>query len=193
MSMRIGVLPTICLCAVAALLAAAAGAAVSHPDPLPAATLAKKEKKKPKPRPLAKSPDLWATINVCDTKDNPNTIGIRGSMPGLGGRKKTRLQIRFQVQYQEPGGAWKDTDETADSGWRTVGRTRSAVLETGQNFKFQPPESAPYTLRGTVRFRWQLEGRTLKELGELTQTGHRSTDGADPQGYTAATCQISAP
>ena len=34
--------------------------------------------------PKQTSPLLWATINVCDTAAHPNTIGIRGSMPGTG-------------------------------------------------------------------------------------------------------------
>ena len=34
----------------------------------------------------------WATVNVCDTTDHPNQIGIRGSMPGL--KRTARMTMR---------------------------------------------------------------------------------------------------
>jgi hypothetical protein len=194
MSMRMRLLPTIALCTVAAVLAAAAGASISDPAPLPASTVTKQGHKKPKTQgfPVGKSPDLWATINVCDTDGNPNTIGIRGSMPGLR-KKRAALQIRFRVQYQKGDGEWKNTDESADSGWRTIGHTRTEVIETGQDFTFQPPETGAHTLRGAVSYRWTRKGKQLKALRRLTEVGHRSTAGADPAGYSAATCRITAP
>ncbi len=33
---------------------------------------------------LLHSRELWATVDVCNPKDQPNTVGIRGSMPGDG-------------------------------------------------------------------------------------------------------------
>ena len=27
--------------------------------------------------PVGRSPDLWATVNVCDSAKQPNTIGVR--------------------------------------------------------------------------------------------------------------------
>ena len=30
-----------------------------------------------------RSADLWATINICDTKRHPDSIGIRGQIPSL--------------------------------------------------------------------------------------------------------------
>src|SRR5262245_47393421 len=31
---------------------------------------------------------LWATVNVCDTVGHPDSLGIRGSMPGSGDRRE---------------------------------------------------------------------------------------------------------
>jgi hypothetical protein len=31
----------------------------------------------------------------------------------------------------------------------------------------------------------------VRKLREITESGHRSTAGADPEGYSAAICQIS--
>ena len=39
------------------------------------------------------APEPWATVNLCDTADHPNEIGIRGAMPGLA--RTTRMSIGF--------------------------------------------------------------------------------------------------
>ena len=45
-------------------------------------------------------------------------------------------------------------------------------------------------LRGVVRFRWR-RGDTLPRHAEVaTEAGHRSSAGADPAGYSAATCAL---
>jgi hypothetical protein len=41
-----------------------------------------------------------------------------------------------------------------------------------------------------VRFRWSRAGRTVGRAVKITAAGHRSTAGADPKGYSAATCSI---
>lgn len=141
----------------------------------------------------ADPPDLWATVNVCDTPGQQNVIGIRGSMPGLGSRKKAVLWMRFQVQYfARADGKWHNGEEDADSGWRRLGRSGSRVIESGHSFKFTPPAGGgSHTLRGAVTFRWVRNGRRVKQLRRLTEAGHRSSKGADPEGYSAATCLIS--
>src|SRR4051812_19616933 len=77
--------------------------------------------------PVEKSPDLWATINVCDTDAHPNTIGIRGSMPGL--RRRAGMWMRFQVQYlAKSDDKWHNIDSNADSAWKKVGAMRKKVI-----------------------------------------------------------------
>ena len=131
---------------------------------------------------------LWATVNVCDTSKQPDAIGIRASMPGT--PKGARLSMRFRVQYRTADGAWKDVDG-ADSGWRVVGgREGRGAVESGWSFNFAKPAKA-VTLRGVVRFRWR-RGDTLPRHAELaTEAGHRSSAGADPADYSAATCVLS--
>ena len=76
--------------------------------------------------------DLWATVNVCDTAAHPKEVGIRASMPG--GKPKSRLQMRFRVQYRDlADGRWRAVRD-ADSGWRRIGRGR-AVRESGWSFE----------------------------------------------------------
>jgi hypothetical protein len=118
-------------------------------------------------------------------------IGIRGSMPGLG--RRSAEFMRFQVQYlAKADGKWHNIQQNADSGWQKLGVATNRVVESGWSFKFLPPPGGgAHTLRGAVTFRWKRHGKTVRTLRRVTETGHRSTEGADPPGYTAETCLIS--
>jgi hypothetical protein len=132
----------------------------------------------------------WATVNVCDTAAHPDVIGIRAAMPGLGQRAAGHM--RFSVQYRSrTDGAWRDVGPGADSGWHRVGSIRRRALESGWSFAFRPPPAGErHVLRGVVRFEWRRGRRVLRAAREVTEAGHRSTTGADPPGYSAATCEI---
>jgi hypothetical protein len=134
----------------------------------------------------ARQAEPWATVNVCDTARQPDAIGIRASMPGT--PRGARLSMRFRVQYRDGKGEWVDVED-ADSGWRTVGVARGAAVESGWGFTFARPARAT-VLRGVVRFRWR-RGNSLPRHAEVaTESGHRSSAGADPANYSAATCML---
>jgi hypothetical protein len=179
---RLRVLP-ILLAAVAVAVSLTAGAA---PTTIEAASTSKPRKAVP----LSRNRSLWATINVCDTSAMPNTIGIRGSMPGLS--KTAAVSMRFQVQYlAKADGKWHNIESGADSDWKSLGRLRGKVVESGQNFTFLPPANGgAHHLRGSVRFKWVRAGRVVARERRFTEAGHRSTAGADPSGYSAAFCDI---
>jgi len=128
---------------------------------------------------------LWATVNVCDTAEHPNEVGIRASMPGH--PRGAARRMRFRVQWRE-GARWRYVTG-ADSGWRTLKRAQGRAIESGWSFEFERPSKA-LTFRGVVRFRWLRDGRVVGRAVEITEPGHRSTAGADPEGYSAATCSI---
>jgi hypothetical protein len=135
-------------------------------------------------RPAA--PDrLWATVNVCDSSEHPNEVGIRASMPGT--PRGTGRRMRFRVQWRD-GDRWRYV-KGADSGWQALRPARGLAIESGWTFEFEPP-SKPITFRGVVRFRWLRDGRVVARAREISQAGHRSSAGADPAGYSAATCSI---
>ena len=133
----------------------------------------------------------WATVNVCDTAANPDTVGVRGSMPGLPG---ATLYMRFQVQLQRDDGSWRVLD-SADSGFIAVGRARlRSTKQAGHSFTLTPPPAGQvYTVRGLVTFDWRAkDGTILRRQRRTTTGGHRSTAGADPAGFSAAECTITA-
>ena len=135
-------------------------------------------------------PRLWATVNVCDTADHPDTIGIRGSMPGTG-RREDRMYMRFSVQFQASDGTWRPLTTGGESGWESVGRGTWESRQSGWSFQVRPPEGS-VRLRGVVRFQWRRAGRVVRRAVRATEAGHRSTAGADPRGYSRGVCVVRA-
>jgi hypothetical protein len=135
-------------------------------------------------------PPLWATVNVCDTASHPDTIGIRGSMPGTG-RSDDRMFMRFTVQYQAADGSWKPLSTGGDSGWESIGRGTWDSRQSGYSFQVRPPQGS-VRLRGLVRFQWRRAGRVVRHEVRATQAGHRSTAGADPRNWSRGVCVVTA-
>ena len=134
----------------------------------------------------------WATVNVCDTKAHPDTIGIRALIPGAK-RKEVRLFMRFRVQWKDPAdGLWHNLIDKGDSGFVAFGRSKKGLgREGGRLFPFDAPTGGKsQLLRGRVDFQWRIGKRVVKRADALTEKGHHSTAGGDPKGYSAATCVL---
>jgi hypothetical protein len=137
----------------------------------------------------AAAPEVWATVNVCDTEAQPNQIGIRGGMDGLA--RRTRMYMRFRVQYQTFAGDWRTVKTGADSRWRRVAAARRGEHDAGWTFEFRPPATGgAHILRGVVKFEWRRGGRVVERDRAFTEAGHPGTAGADPADFSAATCAI---
>lgn len=144
------------------------------------------------PAPLSASPLLWATVNLCDTSMSPDTVGIRGSMPGSGVAAE-RMFMRFGLEYlTAQGGDWRSIGASGDSGWISVGSGKYRRRQAGRNFTVRPPGSGAFRLRGVVRFEWRRGGRVTASAVERTSAGHAPTAGADPADYSAAVCDVRA-
>jgi hypothetical protein len=139
---------------------------------------------------LLHSRELWATVDVCNPKDQPNTIGIRGSMPG-DGHSKDVMYMRFRVQYLDATTKkWLYLSQSADSGLTKVGSAQLA-RQAGRSFQFAPASGkSSFTLRGSVVFQWRRGTTVLRTLTVPTTSEHKSLAGADPHGYSAATCTL---
>jgi hypothetical protein len=123
---------------------------------------------------------LWATVNVCDTAAHPDEIGIRASLPA----PRPRAGLRFRVQYREAAsGRWRWV-KGADSRWHRARRAR----ESG--WSFEVAGQGTRILRGVVNYRWKRNGKVVRRVRRVTELGHRSTVGADPADFSAATCRI---
>jgi len=139
---------------------------------------------------IDRSPYLWATINVCDTAEHPDTVGVRASMPGSG-RRREQMYMRFRVEFQSPiGNLWQDVGPTGDSGFHPVGSGRFRAREAGWNFRFGAAAGGTYTVRGRVTFEWRRGAALVRRLVKRTRSGFPGTLGADPPEHSAAACEI---
>jgi hypothetical protein len=134
---------------------------------------------------------LWATVDVCDTPKHPNAIGIRGSMPGSGVAKE-RMFLRIQVQYRSrTDGRWHNIAKGADSAWLPLGSGRYRARQAGADFAFVPPAGGRgVRLRGAVTFEWRIGAKVVRHARVRTTSGHVAAAGADPAGFSAASCVI---
>jgi hypothetical protein len=139
-------------------------------------------------RALAQSPELWATVDLCNTPAHPHTIGVRGSMP-TDGHPHDAMYMRFLVQSLDAAThQWADLGKSADSGFVQIGSGPS-TRQAGRTFEFKPTTTA-YTLRGVVEFQWRRAGRVVHVASRTTAAGHTSLAGAEPKGFSAATCTL---
>jgi hypothetical protein len=135
-----------------------------------------------------KSSELWATVDLCNTPHHPDTIGIRGSMPG-DGHAHDRMYMRFLVQnFDVSTHKWNNVGPSADSGFVQVG-SAALARQAGRSFEFKPTATT-YTLRGLVEFQWHHNSHTTRSLTLPTTGGHTSLAGAEPAGFSAATCAL---
>jgi hypothetical protein len=139
---------------------------------------------------LLRSRLLWATIDVCNTPDQPDTLGVRGSMPGDREAHDT-MYMRFRLQYlNRTTNAWIDLAHGVSPTWANVGSAASA-RQGGRSFQLSPVAGQPaVTLRGVVAFQWRHGSQVLAQTSRATSAGRRSLAGADPAGFSAATCMI---
>lgn len=143
------------------------------------------------PQPRAARSLLWATVNVCDTVAHPDTIGIRGSMPGSGYRRQ-EMYMRFQLQYlaSNDDGKYHNIGDAGDSGWIDVGSAKYRQRQTGRNFTVRPPDNGSFRLRGAVTFEWREGTEVVRRARVRTTAGHGNTAGADPRGFSRASCVV---
>jgi hypothetical protein len=139
---------------------------------------------------LLQSRDLWATINVCNAIDQPDFVGIRGSMPG-NGQAHDMMYMRFRVQYLDVQSMhWVDAKNRVVADFHAVG-SANKVRQAGTSFDLPPIAGGPaISYRGVVTFQWRRGAHVLASSSRTTSAGRVSTSGADPAGFSAATCVL---
>jgi hypothetical protein len=135
----------------------------------------------------ARSTDLWATVNICNTAAYPDEVGIRGQLPGLG--FQADLSLTVAVQYFSA--AQNKFLSTGDVQVVDLGLATHSAHQGGAIFPFQPPAAGDsYVLRGSVTFEWKLGGKVLGQVTRNTGHGYANVAAGDPAGYSEGTCTI---
>ncbi len=143
----------------------------------------------PTPQALMRSRELWATIDVCNSPKQPNTVGIRGSMPG-DGKPTDKLYMSFGLEYLDAVNQWAPLPSSS-SGWVLVGAGSSSVRQSGWSFTLKPPQGrGKFVLRGMVGFRWMRSGHQFTHATLPTTAGRKALVGAEPEGFSSARCSL---
>jgi hypothetical protein len=139
---------------------------------------------------LFKSRLLWATIDVCNATDQPDTLGVRGSMPGDGEAHDTML-MRFRLQYLDTSTkAWVDLASGVSPHYANVG-TGASARQGGRSFQLSPVAGQPaVTMRGVVTFEWRRGATVVAQISRPTTPERKALAGSDPAGFSAASCLI---
>jgi hypothetical protein len=105
---------------------------------------------------------FWATVNICDTKNSPNALGIRTSVPGNGTQQ--RIYSRYTAQWwSETDQEWLTVEGSGMTPWIPVGKADMASRQAGWTFTFvQPPEGTTYVMRGVVELEWRDSAAAAK-------------------------------
>jgi hypothetical protein len=127
------------------------------------------------------SPQLWATVNVCDQAKTK--FGIRGQMPALG--FPTRMSMQIQVNYWNPAKKRFVPDKGAVE-TVSLGRPARNLHQAGFVWHFQPQ----VTLSGSVTFQWKLGRKVIGETTRATKNGVKGVDDTDPKGNSTASCKL---
>jgi hypothetical protein len=136
------------------------------------------------------SPNLWATVNICNTTRHPGIVGIRVQMPGLG--FTARLYTDVRLEYWSPSGKpFQPVPGGGDSGLISLGRANRGTPQGGVMFSVKSPTAGGhYVFRGVATFEWKLSGRLLAKTVRTTGHGYKHVDFGDPAGHNAGTCTI---
>jgi hypothetical protein len=161
------------------------------------------------------TPELWATVNICDTARAPDSMGVRASMPG--NSRSRRMYMRFTAQYWSRSRQdWAPVAGSGVSPWVFAGSARYERRQAGWTFEFAPPPpGVTFTMRAIVEFEWRasrervarrgrskrkrsfdLRGpsasraKVVRSVTRTTETGIAGVHGGDPEGTSKAMCLI---
>jgi len=173
--MRVALVTTVL--ASAALAAAPAGAAGAKTGAPTAKQIAQAM------RTAQRSPKLWATINICNSRSHRDVLGVRGQMPALG--FPAALSMVVDVSRYSPA-----EHRFVANATRTVslGTDSTGLQQDGAEFQYAPHAGR---LTATIQFIWKRGATQLGLVTRRTTGGHRDADFGSPAHYSAASCTIS--
>jgi hypothetical protein len=129
------------------------------------------------------SRDLWATINICNSKRFPRVIGIRGQMPSLG--FNASLGMKIEVEYQpSPKTGFKPSKLKQTIG---LGQVIHRLVQGGARWTLAPHQGR---LRGSITFVWWIGHTVLGKTTRKTTAHHHDADFGDPPRFSAAECDM---
>ena len=151
------------------------------------------------PASAAPNPELWATVNICDTPAHPDEMGVRAAMPGDGTRE--RMYVRFLAQsWSIRRHRWVRVGGQGRSPWLYAGSARFRSGQAGWTFSFDPPAGTVPVVRALAVFEWRerkarrrhrrARWMVVMRRRRVTRAGIQAVDGGDPPGSSQGSCHI---
>jgi hypothetical protein len=132
-------------------------------------------------------PDLWATVNLCDTPAKPGAVGVRVSIPREKGHPAQWARIHLQW-FDGSKRAWRRVTSGGDSGWARIG-IGTRQVQGGTTFTFPLPKAGSrIVLRGVVDVEWR-DGTDVVDRARLRTTAPHG-DKASQRKASRASCEI---
>ncbi|HEY2439991.1 MAG TPA: hypothetical protein VGI07_07175 [Solirubrobacteraceae bacterium] len=135
-----------------------------------------------------RSPLLWATINICNSRTHRDKIGVRGQMPSLG--FSATMQMTFKLNSWSASAKQFQPINSPNAVDTIAVGTHSRTLEQeGTIFPFQTGTTGLWN--ATVVFIWKRNGKIIGQTQRRTTGGHRDAYYGSPPHYSAPQCRIS--
>jgi hypothetical protein len=134
-----------------------------------------------------KSPSLWATINICNSRTRRDEIGVRGQMPSLGFSSAMSMTIALDAwSASEKKFAPINSPNAVDT--VQLGSHARGLEQGGTIFPFQKGEKGRWN--ATIVFTWTRQGKVVGTTQRRTTAGHHAADFGSPPRYSAKQCSI---
>lgn len=137
-------------------------------------------------RSAEQSRSLWATVNICDSRQYHNDLGVRGQMPTLG--FSASLYMVIQVNYwSKVQHRFLPIQSNLATTRLSLGNSSAGLEQDGAVFPF-----AAHTglLNATFTFIWTRGGEVIGQTVRSTTPGHTDADHGSPPHYSAGQCRI---
>ncbi len=133
-------------------------------------------------------------MNICDTENNPNVLGVRASMPG-NGTNQTMWMRFFASYFDRATEKWHEVGGTAAHPGSSSA-TRGSAPPGRSELRHQPalPIYEPSWSAASSNTSWRQEdGKVVRRAPQMTLAGHPTGRHGDPRGYSAGVCEINSP
>jgi hypothetical protein len=137
---------------------------------------------------IERSPALWATINICNSRTHRYQIGVRGQMPSLGYLSTMSMTITLDA-WSSTAHAFQPINSPNAVDTVNLGPHTRGLEQAGTIFPFTKGETGLWN--ATIVFTWKRHGKVVGQTHRRTTAGHPTADFGSPPRYSAAQCRIS--
>src|SRR5579875_1966500 len=127
-----------------------------------------------------RSSSLWATINICNSRQQRYVVGVRGQMPALGFSATLSMTIHLDA-WSAQAKRFEPIDSPYAVNHVSLGSHSTGLQQGGAVFPFKKGQSGRWN--ATIVFTWARGGKTIGTAQRTTTGGHSDADYGSPPRY----------